>query len=74
MLRIIGFERGACGCLVCRYQNEATDQEMVCVEEPAVACRRHRRHDLLGERWRTLPAAGQRARQAPRAAAHGSGA
>ena len=67
MLRIIGFERGACGCLVGRYRNEATDQEIVCVEEAGVACR-HRRHDLLGERRPARRAAGQRARLAPRAA------
>ena len=71
MLRIIGFERGACGCLVGRYRNEATGQEMVCVEEAGIACLLHRRHDLLGERRPTLPAAGQRV---PGVAAAGQGA
>ena len=47
MLQVIGFQREACGCLVGRYWNTATDRVSVCVEAPAAACAAHRRNDLV---------------------------
>ena len=46
VLRMIGFRRWMCGCLVARYQNLVTHRESVCVESPAPGCLHHR-NDLL---------------------------
>ena len=63
MLRMIGFRRWMCGCLVARYQNLVTERESVCVEVPAPGCLHHR-NELL-DRNGPLPGGG---RLHPRAA------
>ena len=45
MLTIIGYERAACGCLLGRYIDTASDRELACIEAPADDCPHHRRHD-----------------------------
>jgi hypothetical protein len=57
LVRLLGFNRLACGCVVGRYRELATNREVNYVEEKGSACSAHahrRNHTIPGSRGASL--------------------
>ena len=56
-VRLLGFTKLGCGCIVGRYRELATNQDVSYVEEKGGACttHRHRRNHTISERAVGIP-------------------
>ncbi len=58
LVRLLGFQTLACGCVVGRYREVATGREVTYIEEKGKTCGSHghrRNHTVVADRLPSLP-------------------